>query len=509
MHKISNILIATVILISTYSTAQELKFKVSGLKDTTVHLVKYVGSKMYYADTSVLKNSIVTFDGSKQAPGIMGLLLPGQRFFEFVYDGKPVHLETKSPNYREHMVIKKSEENKLFYSYVDFMQENTAKARELNEEKAKLTKEQEERKKEIDLTLANMSKDVVAFQKKLVEENPETLVAKIVKMSTDVEVPDAPTNEKGEITDSTFKYLYFRDHYFDNIDLSDSRLVNTPVFQKKLEYFYSKNMLIQHPDTLIKYITPVVEQIPEGTDMYRFVVSSITSHFEKSKIMGMDKVVNYMVARYYCSPDKEGNPKGFWMDQEKMEDLCKDTQKRLRLVQGVVPPNLILPDSTNQKWYNLHDIEAEYKVLYFWDPNCGHCKKSTPKLQKLYKKLEGRNVEIFAVGKATGDDFEDWKKFIKKHNLTFINVGLTQQIYEQAKKDARSLIPSKTTLESINYQDTYDIFSTPRVWILDKDNKIIAKSLSVAQIERLLDRLQGQEDAEKLFELDEEKEDEH
>jgi thiol-disulfide isomerase/thioredoxin len=197
------------------------------------------------------------------------------------------------------------------------------------------------------------------------------------------------------------------------------------------------------------------------------------------------------------------------MDQEKMEELCKDTEKRLRLVQGVVPPNLILPDSTNQKWYNMYELESEYVVLYFWDPNCGHCKKVTPKLQTLYeKKFKDRDIEIFAVGKATGDDFEDWKAFIKKHNLEFINVGLTQKIYDQAKEDARSLIPSKTTLESINYQDTYDIYSTPRVWILDKDKKIIAKSLSIAQMERLLDSLQGHEDDEKLFELEEEGEEE-
>jgi hypothetical protein len=56
-----------------------------------------------------------------------------------------------------------------------------------------------------------------------------------------------------------------------------------------------------------------------------------------------------------------------------------------------------------------------------------------------------------------------------------------------------------TTLESLNYQTAYDIFSTPKVFILDKDKKIIAKSLSLSQMEDLLDRLQGQKDAPKLF----------
>ena len=89
-------------------------------------------------------------------------------------------------------------------------------------------------------------------------------------------------------------------------------------------------------------------------------------------------------------------------------------------------------------------------------------------------------------------------------------MGLTDPIYKQAKDNPTSLIPSKTTLESLNYSDTYDIFSTPKVWILDKDKKIIGKGLGVAQIEEFLDRLQGFEDADKLFSVEEEaKEKEH
>jgi hypothetical protein len=40
------------------------------------------------------------------------------------------------------------------------------------------------------------------------------------------------------------------------------------------------------------------------------------------------------------------------------------------------------------------------------------------------------------------------------------------------------------------------------VFILDKDKKIIAKSLSMSQIEDLLDNLQGQKDAPKIMEKD-------
>lgn len=496
-----------IILIGSNSFSQELKFKVKGIPDTTVHLVKYIGSKLYYADTAEMKNSVVTFDGSKQDPGIMALLLPGQKYFEFIYNNEKVHIETESSNYVEDMVIKKSKENQIFLDYILKIKESSKKGMELSEKRKSLDPSDEVEINKISQQLDDLNDNVTTFQKKLVIENPYLLVSKIVKMSSDVEIPEAPRNDDGSLVDSSFSYKYLRDHFFDNVDFTDDRLVNTPIIQKKLEYYTSKSMLLQHPDTLIKYLTRVIDTIPTGTMMYRFFVTTLTSSFEKSKIMGMDKVVNVFLDRYYCARDKEGNPKGYWMEKEKLDEICKDNKTRLRLVQGEVPPNLILPDSTNQKWYNLHELDNEYVVLFFWDPECGHCKKETPKLQKLYEeKLKERNVEIYAVGKATGEDFDNWKAFIKKHNLSFINVGVTEKIYQQAKEDARSLIPSKTTLESLNYQETYDIYSTPRVWILDKDKKIIAKSLSVAQIEDYLDKLQGFEDSEKVIEIEKEKE---
>ncbi|RFC53343.1 thioredoxin-like domain-containing protein [Brumimicrobium aurantiacum] len=501
MKILSSILLIAFLGINSF--AQDLTFKVTGVQDTTVHLVKYVGSKLYYADTARLVNSKVTFDGSKQEPGILALLMPGQRYFEFVYNNEKVHLETKSPNYIENMVVKKSKENEIFLDYMNFMKDNRGEAKKI-QDKLNAIEDDQDKKEKLKKELTEINEKVIEEQRKFVSDHPNTLVAKIIKMSTDVQIPEAPKDEEGNPIDKSFAYKYFRDHYFDNIDLQDDRLVNTPVIQNKLEYFYSNKMLTQHPDSIIKYVFPIIDQLDDKSMMYRFFVSNVTTHFEKSKFMGMDKVKTRMIHRYYCAPDDEGKPKAHWMDESKLEELCENTAIKMHLVHGEVPPNLILPDSTNNKWYNLHEIEADYIILYFWDPGCGHCKKVTPKLQTLYeKKFKDRNIEIFSVGKATGDDFEDWKKFIREKNLTFINVGVTKAIYEQAQANPRSLIPSKTTLKSLNYQETYDIYSTPRVWILNKNKEIIGKSLTIPQIEMMLDDLQGFKDEEKLFKLDE------
>ena len=67
-----------------------------------------------------MKNGVVFFDGKKQKPGIVGLLLPGQKYFEFVYNNEDVQLETEGPDFMANMNIIKSEENKIFIPYVNY-----------------------------------------------------------------------------------------------------------------------------------------------------------------------------------------------------------------------------------------------------------------------------------------------------------------------------------------------------------------------------------------------------
>ena len=121
--------------------AQKIRLKVEDQKDTTVFLIKYFGSKLFYADTAQMKNGEVIFDGTKQKPGIIGLFLPGQRYFEFVYNNEEVQLETKGPDFMGNMVIKKSEENKVFIPYVKFISSKKGEIAKLNEQRAKLTPE--------------------------------------------------------------------------------------------------------------------------------------------------------------------------------------------------------------------------------------------------------------------------------------------------------------------------------------------------------------------------------
>lgn len=494
-----SILILTFAFIATFSFGQKLKFKVANQKDTTVFLVKYFGQKLYYADTAELKGGYVEFDGKKQQPGILGVLFPGQKFFEFVYNNEEVQIETAAPDYVGSMKIKKSEENKIFLEYIQFIGPKKSQSQQLFEQRSKL-KTDDPQYKILTTQIDGLNKEVTDFQTNLIASHKGMLVAKIVQMSMDIVIPEPPVDANGKVIDSNFRFNYYRTHYWDNIDLTDDRLVNTPIFHNKLDYFFSKNMMVQHWDTILYHSFKFCDGLNPKSKTFEYCVSWITSTYGKSKIMGMDKVYILMADRYYCTKNAEGKSPAFWMTEEKLKELCEKIPVQRNLVMGVEPPNIILRDTTDTKWIGFKNLKSEYTILYFWDPECGHCKKTTPKLETLYQqKFKDRNIEIFAVGKATGEDFEKWKKFIRDNKLTFINVGVTDPLFKAAMEDARQFVPKYTTLESLNYQTTYDIFSTPRVFVLDKDKKIIAKSISISQLEDLMDRLQGKENLPKLF----------
>ena len=112
----------------------------------------------------------------------------------------------------------------------------------------------------------------------------------------------------------------------------------------------------------------------------------------------------------------------------------------------------------------MYDLKNEFIVLYFWNPDCGHCKKSTPELNEAYDKIKKLNGEVYGVTTANYEEINMWKDFTKEHHLKFINIG---DPYFKNQPHFRLI---------------YDIQTTPQVYVLDKYYRIIAKRLGVDQV---------------------------
>ncbi len=597
----------------------KLDFKINNLPDTikTVYLLKYFGDKLQYADTTEIKSGKATFL-KKNYPGGMYAFYTGASYFEFVISDqdKNISIETTNNNFIKDMKIIKSDENKIFYEYINFIgskrpiSEQLVKEREaldqkiiteiedditeieddewytvyeskdgslklqvkfeisqnlcgqnsptkflyrykgnlenvenygnweldyldcndvkytmtgyaplssncknmsgieemeefnMDEREESLTakklieirpnvgnaneyfslpikesldpKKYSVKVKAINDQLIALDKEVKQFQKDIVKKHKGKLISKILNMSVEIEIPtETPDSLKG---------LYLRDHFWDNIDLTDERLARTPIFSSKVEYYF-KNLVYQIPDSIVKQASFIIDQVKDSTDMMKFLLNYVHVNYETSNIMGMDGVYVGMSLKYYCPPNKN---KAWWYPEQNLADRCEKAMTWEPLLLGKVAPNLRLADTTEKKWINVHELPNKHKVLIFWDPDCGHCKKEIPKLLKVYHELLDKKQDVAFIGIGTELDNEKWRKMIKEKNIDFINLS----DFPDANKNAAQYVYEMrvTDYPSLNFRKTYDLFSTPQIYLLDENNKIVAKRLDANNLARILER---------------------
>ena len=138
-----------------------------------------------------------------------------------------------------------------------------------------------------------------------------------------------------------------------------------------------------------------------------------------------------------------------------------------------------LPDTAGKKT-TLYGLAGDYTLVTIWDPTCSHCKEVVPALDSAFQaKWKGLGLKMFALARETEGKKSDWMDFIHKHKLS----GWTHVYYSKADDEARvnSGIPS--------YSQLYDVQSFPTLFLLDKDKKIIAKKVTLEQVEEILTHL--------------------
>jgi thiol-disulfide isomerase/thioredoxin len=468
---------------------RRFEFTIKGVVKDTVYLANYYGNKLMYNDTAVAdaKGRVVFANKKGYKPGVYAAVIPGPRYFEFLVSEPFVQMTSDTADLGGKLTVVKSVENQVFMDYVRFINAQRKEADAVNKERE--ATEDPIKKAQLKERLVGYEKAIRSYQEDLVAKHPGTLVGMIVKMSISPE--EKEVHKPDGTLDSAATYYSYRSHFWDNTDLTDERVLRTPVFQNKFDEYISK-VVPQIPDTINKCADELIARMDKNhsDELWRFAVHNITYKYETSDIMGMDAVFVHMAQTYYC-PKPGQKSRAFWMTPEKLDKLCERARKMAPLIIGAQAKNIILPDTTEQNWVDMYRIPHEYVLVIFWDPHCGHCKKTLPGLYDEYKaKLRPLDVEVFAVAKATDSVlFHDWKEFIIENKLDWINTGLTWHMYTDAKQDPGKYIPKFTTIESLNYADAWDVYSTPKFFLLDADRRIIGKQLAADQMVDLIGTL--------------------
>ena len=463
LHRILICVLILFFSVTGYVLSQSYKIdlKLDGLSDTTVYLAYHFGNKKYVRDTIQLdSNGKGTFSGKEELPGgIYLIVLPGMTYFEIlVSDSQEFKIETTFSDPLNNLKVYHSPENILFNHYQRFMADKQSESENL-QQRMRTNSEIRDSVLYFQEKLRNLDKDVKNYWNKIIQENPGSLMAKIVKGMMNIEIPDFEIPDHITNKDSlrwVLGYNYNQKHFFDNIDFSDERLLRTPILHNRIEHYFTR-MIIQSPDSIIPRAIDVIEKSRANEKVYQYVLVYLLNHYETSHIMGLDEVFVHLAEEYYLSG------KAPWANQDLIDKLTTRVQRLKPNLIGRVGADLRM-QTQQGNFIHLHQVEANYIILYFYEPGCGHCKTVTPQLFDIYRKYNNKGVEVFAV--YILDDKDEWINYTTKNNYNWINV------YD----------PSNASF----FRHYYDIYSTPTIYMLDKDKKIIAKRIGAETVEKIL-----------------------
>ena len=466
---------------------------VTGLTNDTVYLANYYGARLYYSDTTVADaQGHFSFKGKAYNEcGKYAVVLPGPVFFDIMLVNEPMEFRTTKSNPQGDMVVMKSDENIVFYDYLSYL--NT-KRDERTPHDAVL-KDSTSSPLQVEIAknaMVLMNSEVVEYQDALIDDPKDYLFGKYLGMLRDPKIPNAPDH----IDDTRlWNYLWYRSHYWDRVDFSDPRMVRDGSFHQMIEKWWGQ-IIPPDPDTLFFEAKKLLSQVEGNDDMFKYILHHMTFESESSKVMCMDKVFVELVNEYYVP----GQVK--WLNDDQLKKITDRADALKYSICGNVAHDITLPGLDGTTWESLHDIDARYTVMVVWESSCGHCKKEMPILQRIFEEWHEKGLEIYAIG----NDFEPepWIEYLETTNyMDWTHVSDNPLI--NAQDSAAKLINAGITdLQSLNFRTTFDVFSTPKLFLLDENKEILAKQIGALQLAEMLYRLDGIEPPHPEFFLSEE-----
>ena len=444
----------------------KITVEIENYDQTEAYLASYISDTPYILDTVAMKDGVVVFSGEEHLePGVYLIVLPpDNKFIQIFVDHNNQNFTLKA-NYakldEQAFSVTGSPANQLFYEYVNFLSKKGPEARDLQEQikaaegAGKSTDKLQNKLQDVNISVRN-------YQAELVKNNPDSPVATWVSFGFEVDIPEF----EGPESEVQFqRYIFRKTHFFDNVNFTDSSLYRNPMLPKKINY-YLNQLTPATPDSIIISLDYILNKVKPVQKTFRFYLSQFLNQYaeEAQTKIGMDAVYVHLVDNYYARGMAP------WVKEETLDKIKLEAQRRRPTLIGRRAMNVEMRKEDGSK-ISLYDIESKYTVLYFWRYDCSHCKKSTPHVVEFYNKFKDKGVKVMGTCvKLKEKDMEEcWKYVHEKEMEDWINVV-----------DPGNL--SKFTAK-------YDTRITPRIFILDKDKKILINRIGAEQLEEVMDQI--------------------
>lgn len=465
MKRFFTLLICTLSVNQIFAQGYQVTLQSPGYKSGITYLAYHNGKNLNVADSAAFNNKgVAVFKGPAKLPGgIYAIVFPGKNLsVDFFIDKEQLISIVADTTDLPNTVVTGSRENILFQQYQKFV---AVKGKLLQQERQSYVTAKT--KADSALHEANYNrynKELNDYRDNISKTQPKSMMAALLNAMKE---PPYPTKVPVTHQDSVDNYNFYKSHYWDGITFMDERIIRTPFFLPKLERYY-REVMPQASDSIIKDIDYKLLLARTAPEMYKYLLNWFTDEYINPKYMGQDAVFVHLFDKYHS--------KGLssWLNEKQMEVITRRAYMQMSNLIGEKAANLEMLDTAG-KPTALYDQEAPYTVVIFWDPTCGHCKEELPKIDSIYRaSWQASKVKIYAV--LTEDQKPEWIKYINEHHI-----GDWTNVYQ-----TKEMADAVTASQKPGFRQLYDVTSTPTLYLLDKDKRIIGKKLTWKQLNELL-----------------------
>jgi len=466
MKYLAVILVCLTSFSSFAQNGYEIKVTLKPFKNQYIYLGHYYGKQLPIIDSALLNDkSEAVFKGDKKLGG--GIYLIGYpdraHHFEMVIDKYQKFSVLADTTKIESVVFQNSPENVEFKAYQLFMMKNGLTIDSLTK-KRKNAKAEDSIK--INGQIEAVDNRIKKYRNDIISKNGDALLAVLLKAMKE---PEVPQNDPAAKTDSMFAYKYFKKHYWDGVNFYDDRLARTPFFESRIDK-YMEQLVYPSADSVIKELDYMLGYASANEEMQKFLLLKFVNRYLNQKYMWEDKVFVHLFEKYFA---QQTYP---WLTEAGKKTITNRAYSLMANILGTEASDVELPDTAG-KTTKLYSIQSPYTLVVIWDPMCSHCKEIVPRLDSAYNaRWKSMGLKFFGLARETDGKKSDWLNFIHSHHLN----EWTHVYYSKEADDAR------TSAGVPGYSQLYDVQSFPTLYLLDKDKRIIAKKLTLEQIDEIL-----------------------
>ncbi|MGE0078255.1 MAG: TlpA family protein disulfide reductase [Bacteroidales bacterium] len=425
-------------------TSIELKVKQSiGSK---AKLYRYVGKELEVIDScKATEDGVYRFSLLENATqGLYRFVIGKSSSFDFIVANEPeIKFESVLFAIEDSLKVVESKENKIFVEFSQIKRSSEQQQwligslQNYYSEETPFAQQLRDEKRHVEFDFYHKTSSLASIDTSL-------FVSNYINLDTKPFVIDA-------IDECSYK-AELAENWWTGVNLNDKRLLNTPILIKNV-WDYLENSICddrynkeQQDSVFIAQINQLLQKPMSALVRFQ-IVKSLCKGFLDTDYLG---VLTYLI--------ENGG------DASKVLKDDNELMARMVLEKNLEVGNNVYDFKVKPlvgRSFKLSSEKSKLKLVVFWSIWCPHCVEMMPAIQRIYSDYKAKGFEIIAV--SIDDEIDQWKRFVDDKHFDWINTQVS------AEYDNPIILK-------------YNVDETPKMFLVDKNLKIVSRPASPEQL---------------------------